>query len=71
MKVSFLSGFPSYIELKKTMNGINLPPFREANSHIHTPWSFSAFDKLETAFLMAKDEKISLLGINDFNVADG
>jgi hypothetical protein len=53
------------------MNGINIPPFREANSHIHTPWSFSAFDKLETAFLMAKDEKISLLGINDFYVADG
>lgn len=71
MKTSFLSGFPSYIELKKIMNGTNLPSFREANSHIHTPWSFSAFDKLETAFLMAKDEKISLLGINDFFVADG
>ncbi len=71
MRTSFLSGFPSYIELKKIMNGTNLPPFREANSHIHSPWSFSAFDKMETAFLMAKDEKISLLGINDFFVADG
>ena len=71
MKSNFLTGFPSYIELKKRMNGLKLPPFREANSHIHTPYSFSAFDKLETAFSMARDEKIVLLGINDFYVTDG
>ena len=71
MKINFLSDFPSYIELKEKMKGVNLPPFREANSHIHTPWSFSAFEKMETAFSMAKDEKITLLGINDFYVADG
>jgi hypothetical protein len=71
VKINFLSDFPSYIELKEKMKGVNLPPFREANSHIHTPWSFSAFEKMETAFSMAKDEKITLLGINDFYVADG
>jgi len=71
VKINFLSEFPSYLELKKIMNGINFPTFREANNHIHSPWSFSAFDKLETAFSMAKAEKITLLGINDFNVADG
>jgi len=71
VKSNFLTGFPSYIELKKRMNGLKLPPFREANSHIHTPYSFSAFDKLETAFSMARDEKIVLLGINDFYVTDG
>jgi hypothetical protein len=53
------------------MNGINFPDFREANGHIHTPYSFSAFDNLETAFSMAKAENVTLLGINDFFVADG
>ena len=53
------------------MNGYNFPEYREVNSHIHTPFSFSAFDKLETVFSMARDENISVLGINDFIVTDG
>jgi hypothetical protein len=53
------------------MNGISVPEYREVNGHIHTPYSFSAFDRLETAFRMAKDEDVVVLGINDFFVADG
>lgn len=53
------------------MNGAVFPDFREANGHIHTPYSFSAFDNMKTLFSMASAEKISLLGINDFFVADG
>ncbi|MCD6332389.1 MAG: hypothetical protein J7L89_03865 [Bacteroidales bacterium] len=41
------------------------------NSHIHTPYSFSAFKSLEEAFLRAYDEGIKVLGINDFFVTDG
>jgi hypothetical protein len=67
----FLSRFPWYDELKKRMNGVSLPPFREANGHIHTPYSFSAFDRLTTVFNMAKEENVTLLGINDFFVTDG
>lgn len=53
------------------MNGVSLPPYREVNGHIHTPYSFSAFDNMEQVFRMAKEENISVLGINDFYVADG
>jgi hypothetical protein len=68
---NFLSRLPWLDELTKRMNGIKPPAFREVNGHIHTPFSFSAFDKMETAFLMAKEENIAVLGINDFFVADG
>lgn len=57
--------------MKKRMNGTSVPPFREVNGHIHTPFSFSAFERLETIFQMAKVEDIAVLGINDFFVADG
>jgi len=67
----FLSGFPSHDILKKEMNGVSIPEFREANGHIHTPFSFSAFSDMETVFTMAGNEKIAALGINDFYVTDG
>lgn len=53
------------------MQGVSFPESHEVNGHIHTPYSFSAFTDLESVFTMAKSEKISLLGINDFYVTDG
>jgi len=44
---------------------------REVNAHIHTPYSFSAFRDVEQIFDMAMKEGVSVLGINDFYVADG
>ncbi|MFW6351785.1 MAG: hypothetical protein ACOC2E_05325, partial [Bacteroidota bacterium] len=41
------------------------------NGHIHTPYSFSAFDSVEQAFTMALNEDVKVLGINDFNTFDG
>jgi hypothetical protein len=68
---NFISEFPWIDEMKNRMNGIPVPEYREVNGHIHTPYSFSSFERLETAFSMAKEEKIAVLGINDFFVADG
>jgi hypothetical protein len=68
---NFLSEFPSLDALIEETKGFPLPEFREANGHIHTPYSFSAFNALETAFKMAVEEKIAVLGINDFFVTDG
>jgi hypothetical protein len=68
---NFLTEFPSLDILIKEVKGLSLPEFREANGHIHTPYSFSAFSALETAFKMAVEEKIAVLGINDFYVTDG
>jgi hypothetical protein len=43
----------------------------EVNGHVHTPFSFSAFENIEQIFEMAKKENIKAVGINDFYVADG
>jgi hypothetical protein len=71
VKNNFLSCFPAPAEMKKSMQGVSFPESHEVNGHIHTPYSFSAFTDLESVFTMAKSEKISLLGINDFYVTDG
>lgn len=68
---NFLTGFPPLDKITKEMKGISVPAYREANGHIHTPYSFSAFIALDTAFNMAVKEKIAVLGINDFYVTDG
>jgi len=71
VKKNIFATFPPIQDLIKKMNGTPLPPFREVNGHIHSPYSFSAFKRLEIAFEMAKEESIAVLGINDFFVTDG
>jgi hypothetical protein len=68
---NFLTEFPTLEKLNKEMRGHNFPVYRETNGHIHTPYSFSAFKALDTAFSMATAERIAVLGINDFYVTDG
>jgi hypothetical protein len=41
------------------------------NGHVHSPYSFCSFDSIEQMFRMANDEKVSVLGINDFFSMDG
>lgn len=54
---------------------MTVQPFRSAipdiNGHIHTPYSFSAFESIEQAFQLAKAENIKVLGINDFYTTEG
>ena len=68
---NFLAGFPTLENIAKEMKGSIPPEFREANGHIHTPYSFSAFADMDSIFRMAVSENISVLGINDFYVTDG
>lgn len=67
----FLEDIPPLDLLIKKMKGVTTDSFHEVNGHIHTPYSFSAFPDMETIFRMAKEEKIAVLGINDFYVTDG
>jgi len=71
VKKNIFATFPSFEELVRKVNGLEIPDFRETNGHIHSPYSFSAFDKMETALIMAREENIAVLGINDFFVTDG
>jgi hypothetical protein len=43
----------------------------KVNSHIHTPYSFSAFESVSQAVRSAIAEEVRILGINDFYVTDG
>lgn len=41
------------------------------NAHLHTPYSFSAFEALTDALDKAYDEDVKVVGINDFYSMDG
>lgn len=41
------------------------------NAHLHTPYSFSAFEKLTDALDQAVNEQVKIVGINDFYSMDG
>ena len=41
------------------------------NAHIHTPYSFSAFSRIDQIFRLATEEGVKVVGINDFNTGDG
>ncbi len=41
------------------------------NAHLHTPWSFSAFDSVGQALDMAAAQNVRVVGINDFYSTDG
>jgi hypothetical protein len=43
----------------------------QANTHVHTPHSFSFFESIPALFEQAGKENISVLGINDFFTAAG
>ncbi len=43
----------------------------DVNAHLHTPYSFSAFDSVGQALDMALEEGVKVVGINDFYSLDG
>lgn len=65
---NILSSFPDPEALISNYPGINI---LEVNGHVHTPYSFSAFQNISEIFAMAQKEKVSVVGINDFFVSDG
>jgi hypothetical protein len=54
---------PLITHKKKTMTKVN--------AHLHTPYSFSAFDSIAQALDMAAEEGVKVVGINDFYTTDG
>jgi len=59
-------------KLRKVQPGNKMKPeYLKVNAHIHTPYSFSSFDSIDSIIEEARKEKISVLGINDFNTVDG
>ncbi len=66
--------FPGYRQLPTGATPLKTEGHQEVpkvNGHIHTPYSFSAFHSMEQPFVMAREEGIAVLGINDFYTMDG
>jgi hypothetical protein len=69
--MDFFVSFPDRTSLLRS-HGNRHPAFPvKVNNHIHSPYSFSAFDSIDQAVEMAVKEEVKILGINDFYVADG
>jgi len=66
-----LKNFPPPDRIMEFFTRKTLPAYRPVNGHIHTPFSFSAFGSVDAVFTAAREENISVLGINDFYVTDG
>lgn len=65
--MNFLKSFPPKEELLKHSD----QKVFDLNGHIHTPFSFSAFESIPQVFEMANEENVKAVGINDFIVTDG
>ncbi len=65
--MNFLKSFPN----KETILQQSGQKVFDLNGHIHTPFSFSAFEDISQIFKIANDENIKVVGINDFIVTDG
>ncbi len=66
---NYLKQLPGTEELlKKHKPGKEVP---EVNGHLHSPWSFCAFESISQMFDMAVEEDVKVLGINDFFTVDG
>lgn len=68
---SIFAGFPQPEVLLEGYKNLQKKDVPNINGHIHTPHSFSAFSDIEQAFVLAKSEDVSVLGINDFYTTDG
>ena len=66
-----LKNYPGKHELINWYRQRGIARVPEINAHLHTPYSFSAFDSIEQIFKMATAEGIGVVGINDFFVTDG
>ena len=71
MAASILKDFPAKEELIMELRQGTQPAPLQVNCHLHTPYSFSAFDSIENIFKQAAKEDLQVLGINDFFLADG
>lgn len=69
--MSKISQIPAKAELLEWYKKNGTDAVKNVNAHIHTPYSFSAFEDIPQAFDMAKKEDVAVLGINDFYTMDG
>jgi len=69
--MKLLKDLPSEDDLFAEYSNPFADPPLSVNAHFHTPYSFSAFEKMDDIFSQATAENIDVLGITDFLTVDG
>ncbi|HLW07061.1 MAG TPA: hypothetical protein VKY45_05810 [Marinilabiliaceae bacterium] len=69
--MSYYSKFPDKEALFKKADTLQDWTSPKVNAHMHTPYSFSAFENIPQALDMAVAEEVKVVGINDFYTTDG
>lgn len=71
MSSSVFDNFPELDEIMSwnAENKLKIPIF--SNLHIHSPFSFSAFEDIHEAVSLARRQNVFVLGISDFNTTEG
>lgn len=68
---SLFANYPGKQILLQDLKNKGIQSTLLVNGHFHTPFSFSAFAKIEQVFQLAEAEGVQVLGINDFYTTDG
>ncbi|WP_462317029.1 PHP domain-containing protein [Marinilabilia sp.] len=69
--MSHWTKYPEPDQLLAKAGDFNKDEIPLTNGHLHTPYSFSAFDSVEQAITLASDQRVKVVGINDFNTVQG
>ena len=69
--MNYRTKYPGSDELSANAAEFNSDEMPQTNGHLHTPYSFSAFDSIEQAITLASDQHLKVVGINDFNTVKG
>lgn len=67
--MNFWQQFPDKEKLES--NSSSPDTIYDVNAHLHTPYSFCAFDSVNQATLLAREENVKVIGINDFFTTSG
>lgn len=69
--MNFWNQFPNKEFLLESMSLDGQNKIYNVNAHVHTPYSFSAFDSIDHALHLAAKENVRCVGINDFYTTAG
>jgi len=71
MPYSVFEDYPDVDKIMDWYRSHNKMKPADTNLHIHTPYSFSAFDSVSQAVKLANEQNVVVLGISDFNTTKG
>ncbi len=69
--MSFWDQFSVKEELNNKLSDLRDEAIFDVNAHMHTPFSFSAFESVDQAVRLAVKQNVRIIGINDFYTTSG